>query len=253
MALKIAQRSGAKLHLLHILPSDDEHPHKILPKTTPVHSSVRGHAQDGLNIWVAKAGRHGLNATPLLVFDKGNEEIENYIKPLGIDLIVMGSHGASGIRELVMGSNTQRVVRHATVPVFVVKNKIEDSFKIEHIIYASTFATDTVHDFNQVAYFAELWKATLDILFVNFKDKVMDKAVMKKIIKELTLPYPELKYSVNDIETNDEEWAIHQFAEKINADMISLTTHDKTGFISHSVAEDLVNHEAIPVFVISGK
>lgn len=76
---------------------------------------------------------------------------------------------------------------------------------------------------------------------------------MNKIIKELTLPYPKLKYTVNDIETNDEEWAIHQFAEKINADLIAITTFDKTGFISHSVAEDLVNHETIPVFVISGK
>ncbi len=76
---------------------------------------------------------------------------------------------------------------------------------------------------------------------------------MNRIAKELTLPYPKLQYTVNDIETNDEEWGIHQFVEKINADMIAITTHDKTGFLSHSVAEDLVNHETIPVLVIGGK
>ncbi len=194
-----------------------------------------------------------LNATPLLVFDKGNERIENYIRPLDIDLVVMGSHGASGIRELVIGSNTQRVVRHATVPVLVVKNKIKEPFNIDRIIFASTFATDTISDFDQVARFAKLWNATLDILFVNFKDKVIDQTTMNRIAKELTLPYPELKYTVNDIETNDEEWGIHQFVDQTDADMVALTTHDRTGFIPHSVAEDIVNHEKIPVLVIGGK
>lgn len=252
-ALQIAKQTGARLHFLHILPAEDEHPHVSGPKATPVHTTAKGLSQDGLNKLVAQASRLGLIATPLLVFDKGSERIENYIKPLNIDLIVMGSHGSTGMRELVIGSNTQRVVRHSTAPVFVVKNKIKEPFRMDHIIYASTFATDTLRDFDQVAHFALLWKSTLDILFVNFKDKVTDQATMNRIAKELTLPYPGLNYTINNIETNDEEWAIHQFVEKIDADMIAITTHDKTGFISHSVAEDLVNHEAIPVFVIAGK
>lgn len=252
VAIQIAQRAGASIHFLHILPADDEHPHVSGPKATPAKTPAKGHSQDELNKLVAQAERLGLKATPLLIFNKGNERIEDYIKPLNIDLIVMGSHGATGIRELVMGSNTQRVVRHSSVPVLVVKNIINEPFSMDHIIYASTFAADTIHDFDQVANFTQLWKATLDILFINFKDKVIDQATMNRIAKELTLPYPDLRYTVNDIETNDEEWGIHQFVEKINADMIAITTHDKTGFLSHSVAEDLVNHEAIPVLVIGG-
>ena len=44
---------------------------------------------------------------------------------------------------------------------------------------------------------------------------------------------------------------IHQFVEMIDADLVALTRRDKTGFlVRHSVAEDLVNHEKIPVLVI---
>lgn len=253
VAIELARQAGASLHFLNILPAEDEHPHVSGPHAAPVHSTAKGRSQDELNKLVSQAGRLGLVATPLLVFDKGNERIEDYIKPLNIDLIIMGSHGATGIRELVIGSTTQRVVRHATVPVLVVKNPIGKPLKIDHIIYASTFAADTVHDFDQVADFAQFLKATIDILFINFKDKEIDQVAMNRIAKELALPYPKLQYTVNDIETNDEEWGIHQFVEKINADMIAITTHDKTGFLSHSVAEDLVNHETIPVLVIGGK
>ena len=49
-----------------------------------------------------------------------NEQIERYIKPLNIDFVVMGSHGATGIRELVIGNNTQRIVRKSSIPVLVI-------------------------------------------------------------------------------------------------------------------------------------
>ena len=37
----------------------------------------------------------------------------------------MGSHGASGINEIIIGSNTEKVVRQSETPVLVIKNKIE--------------------------------------------------------------------------------------------------------------------------------
>ena len=41
---------------------------------------------------------------------------------LGVDLIVMGSHGRHGLEKLVLGSVTQRVLSHAHLPVFVVRD-----------------------------------------------------------------------------------------------------------------------------------
>jgi hypothetical protein len=49
------------------------------------------------------------------------EEILNTAKEWQADLIVMGTHGRTGLLHLVMGSVAEHIVRHATVPVLVVR------------------------------------------------------------------------------------------------------------------------------------
>jgi nucleotide-binding universal stress UspA family protein len=251
-AMSIAAKFSANIHFLHIMPDPDGTVHVPHLRKGLTQHPHKGYAQSELALLVEKARQLGLTATPVLVFDKGNERIENYIKPLEIDLIVMGSHGATGIRELVLGSNTQRVVRKSLVPVLVIKNWINDPFKVENILFASTFIEDTTNAFEFVAQLARIWKATLHILFINFIDKVADQSTIDQLMRDLTQPYPDISFTNNSVIANDEEFGIHQVAEKIGADMIALTTHDKTGFfLSHSVVEDLVNHEEISILAIN--
>lgn len=40
----------------------------------------------------------------------------------GCDLIVMGSHGRSGVKALILGSDTQKVLTHSRIPVLVIKS-----------------------------------------------------------------------------------------------------------------------------------
>ena len=49
------------------------------------------------------------------------EEIKRFAQEEGIDLIVMASHGRTGLRHMVMGSVAERVVRLCSVPVLTVK------------------------------------------------------------------------------------------------------------------------------------
>lgn len=250
-ATQLAVKLKAGIHFLHIMPVAGELSHVPHATQAASHDLGRGHAQNELNLLVSKATKRGLNACPLLVFDKGNERIENYIDPLGIDLVVMGSHGATGIRELVIGSNTQRLVRSSTVPVLVIKRPITDQFKIENIVFASTFNEDMITPFNAVANLSRSLKATVHILFINFIDKLVTQNILDGIVKKLTQSHPDIKFTNNTAEANDEEFGIHQFVEMIQADVVAITTQDKTGFlIRHSVAEDLVNHENVPVLVI---
>jgi nucleotide-binding universal stress UspA family protein len=48
--------------------------------------------------------------------------IKEIVSSKAIDMIVMGSNGSSGLEEIVIGSNTEKVVRYSDVPVLVVKN-----------------------------------------------------------------------------------------------------------------------------------
>lgn len=67
-------------------------------------------------------GAKGLKTETVLRVGKPYEEIVDAAKELGADLIVIGSHGYSGVgRLLLLGSNAERVVRYAPCAVLVVK------------------------------------------------------------------------------------------------------------------------------------
>jgi nucleotide-binding universal stress UspA family protein len=249
-ALALASKLNAEIHFLHIMedPSVAHVPHS---KDISIKDMQEVHARAELSLLVTLASKAGLTATPVLVFDKGNEKIENYIRPLKIDLIVMGSHGAKGIRELVIGSNAQRLIRHSPVPVLVVKKLTDDSFKMESIVFASTFKEDVTQPLAQVVNLARLFKARVHMLFLNFIDKVSDQQAIDSIVLDFSELYPDVDFTSSTAESNDEEWGIHGFIEMIDADMVAITTAAKSGFlVRHSLAEDLVNHEKIPVLVL---
>jgi nucleotide-binding universal stress UspA family protein len=60
------------------------------------------------------------NAKGAVVSGDASEEIVNYVKTNGIDLVIMGTHGRKGLNEAIFGSVSDRVVKSAPVPVMVV-------------------------------------------------------------------------------------------------------------------------------------
>ena len=89
--------------------------------------SVRLMAQ--LSLIAAELRSKGLSAEPLLRSGNPYEEIVNAAKELGVGLIVIGSHGYTGLGRLLLGSTADRVVQYAPCPVFVVKDKATVSKK----------------------------------------------------------------------------------------------------------------------------
>jgi hypothetical protein len=72
-------------------------------------------------------------------------------------------------------------------------------------------------------------------------------------MNQLTKRFPSVKLTQNFITTNDPEWGIKYAAKDIKPDLIGVTTNLTVGafIFNHSLAENLVNHEEIPVFVIN--
>ena len=67
---------------------------------------------------------NGLQAEPILRHGNPYEEIVNAAKELGVDLIVIGSHGYTGLGRLLVGSTADRVLQCAPCPVLVVKDQL---------------------------------------------------------------------------------------------------------------------------------
>jgi nucleotide-binding universal stress UspA family protein len=62
----------------------------------------------------------GINAVPVIVNGNAAEEIMKYTSGNNVDMILMSTHGRSGISRFFMGSVATRVINHSTVPVLVV-------------------------------------------------------------------------------------------------------------------------------------
>ncbi|MFT6865781.1 MAG: hypothetical protein ACJA08_000606 [Cyclobacteriaceae bacterium] len=84
-----------------------------------------------------------------MCYGQSKEEIFRFINKQDIDLVVMGSHGARGIKELFVSSNAQQVARYSDAPVLILKKKI-DTIISSHVIYISEFNQDVLTAFEKV-------------------------------------------------------------------------------------------------------
>lgn len=119
---------GARLLLLHVidLPSAIKPDTVIVPDETgaPVNvkdyavSSAEAHLQD----IVARLAKDGVTATPYIRIGNPVDEINRFVDEEKVSLVVMGTHGRTGLQHLLVGSVAERVVRTASCPVLTVRH-----------------------------------------------------------------------------------------------------------------------------------
>lgn len=121
-ARALAQAFGARVTLLHVAPPD---PAFVGYAAGP--DSVRDQVAHDLReehrvlgVWHQQLSAVGIEGAALLVQGFPVEKILQEVERLGADLIVMGSHGRSALRHLLVGSVTDGVLREAKCPVLVV-------------------------------------------------------------------------------------------------------------------------------------
>ncbi|MBL7859008.1 MAG: universal stress protein [Cyclobacteriaceae bacterium] len=255
VALAIAKNLKAEIYFFHFYEEVFElsHvPNVKNPELSPAQQTALAHIHAEMDKLVTRARHAGLNATPIVIRNRSEEKIEEYITARQIDLVIMGTHGVRGFREFVVGSNAQYVLRHSPIPVLVVK-QISDQVEFNDILFASRFDEDVRTPLSFILALAEVFKSTIHLLFVSSILLPTGEENAMARIRDLIRQFPETNFSINYSETNDEELAIDQIAREVGADLIALTTHDHQGLLkifSRSVAEHLANHESLPVLVI---
>lgn len=256
LAIQLAKKSNAEIHFLHIIrtPVDWKNLRKEKEKNFPETLHEIGHARGELTKLELKGKKAGIVTKTFLVFDKDTDEIITHLKQHHHDFIVMGSHGVKGFKELI-GSNTQKVVRYSPVPVLVIKSKSKTT-AIKHIVFASNFEKEVHQSFLKIMAFADLVKAQIHLLYVNMPFQFKETDEIEIAMQNFHKKCPRGTCSINIYNALNEERGIQKFAEKINADVIALTTHGKTGFIkmiAPSITESLVNHSNIPILSVNIK
>ena len=121
-ALEVAKNDGAELVLVHVLESvaalSDE---AYLARRLEVRETSEAVARKGFDLLLARAKEAGVPATDVLVDGWPPDQISEVARERGAGLIVMGTHGRTGMRKLLIGSVAERVIALAPCPVLTVR------------------------------------------------------------------------------------------------------------------------------------
>ncbi|MFT4698113.1 MAG: nucleotide-binding universal stress UspA family protein [Flavobacteriaceae bacterium] len=192
---------------------------------------------------------NGINVYEAIGHNEIYKDINETVSTKDIDIIVMGSHGSSGFKEMFIGSNTEKVVRTSDIPVLVIKNEHEQ-FDINDFVFASDFSEECRDSIKRAGQFANKTGAAMHLLNVNtpsgFKTTSEAKEKMEKFVSSMNLE----NYTLNIYNDTSVEKGILNFAKDTNAQLIGMSTHGRKGlahFFNGSISEDLVNHANMPV------
>ena len=166
-----------------------------------------------------------------------------------IDLVVMGSNGVNGLREMLIGSNTEKVVRTSETPVLVIK-KEHKTFKVNNFVFASDFHEESKGAYKRAVKFAKLLNAKLHLLMVNTPNRFITTDHANERMQYFTNSFDFSKNSINIYNDLTIEKGVMNFSQSIKADLIGMSTHGRQGishFFNGSISEDLVNHAKRPV------
>ncbi len=191
----------------------------------------------------------GIKVHETVEFHQAFEGIMEVSEKYNCDIIIMGSHGASGFKEMFIGSNTEKVVRNSNIPVLVIKNEHE-VFKVEKFVFATDCNIDNKHTLSQAIRFAEKINAKFHLVYINTANNFKTSEDTSKCLRDFVNGTDLKNYTFNVYNDVTVESGILNYANSIDAGLIGIGTHGRKGlahFFNGSISEDLVNHAQRPV------
>ena len=251
-AATIAKKENAEVIALHMLELSDTVLTKADSEKDMETIFYLKLAEKKFNEFLEKPYLKDVNVTPIVKHFKVFSEISAVADEHDVDLIIMGSHGTSGLSELFVGSNTEKVVRYSNVPVLVVKNDVEAS-TFDNVVYATDFSEASIPAFKKAISILSAG-VVLHLLHVNvpgdsFKSSDEIEAKVVSFLEKADGNLDRLP-SVHYISDYTVERGILNHAAKHNLDLIAVSTHGRTGishFFEGSISEDVANHSSLPV------
>jgi nucleotide-binding universal stress UspA family protein len=245
-ALDIAAQSNGSVHLLNVMELPVLHDTVIMPVLSfeeDFFNELRGKTEKEMEKLIKKYKAQNIDVITEIKMGPIFETIIEYIKENNIDQVIMGSHGATGIREILIGSNAEKIVRRSPVPVIVIKELYRGPIK--SIVFPNTLDIDHQEDLvSKVKALQHFFKAQLHIVWINTPMNFTSDRITLERLKSFAKRYMLKDYTINIFNHPEFEDGVTEFANMMQADMIAMGTHGRKGlshFFLGSMAENIVN------------
>lgn len=251
VAAQLAKRHNSEIYLLHMLEIPFQEVDAINSHTGALPEAMffMKLAHQRFENVMASDYLEGITVHETIKADSNFGNVIETCKEHNVDMIIMGSHGASGFKEMFVGSNAEKVVRTSDIPVLVIKNE-HANFNVDNFVFASDFKKDNKETYKQAVDLAQAFDAKVHLLMVNTPNNFSNTSDAKKRIQDFIKDYPFANYTMNIYNDESVEKGILNFSREIDADLIGISTHGRQGiahFFNGSISEDLVNHAKRPV------
>lgn len=264
-ALDIAVHHDATVHLLYVADTN-----------RPSHTSAEAGLDDVLedegdqivDEAAERVRQRGLDVVPAVQQGNPAPTIVEYADESGIDLVVMPTHGRTGVTRLVLGSITERVVRASEVPVLAIRPEATVRFPFDRVL-VPTDGSDVADSALQTGIeVARAYDASLHLLNVvdtgslgpdigSYIDVDRLEARSRTILDDAvdTATAAGVRDVEHAVEYGTPDGQIERYVEDHDIDLVVMGTHGLTGldrYLLGSTTEKVLRTAPIPVLTVHG-
>ena len=242
-AVKMARTLKAEVHLLHMIPDQDE----------------KEEAERRLQYEVARAKAIDVNIPIVSMVREGRvyAGIGDAAEEIGAELIIMGTHGMRGM-QFITGSRALRVITSSKVPFIVVQERGLKADGYHDIVVPMDLQRETRQKLGLVAGMATYFKSKVHVIVPKESDEFLHHqlqdniAFAKKFFGERGIP---MEATVADTGSGGFVKAVLNYSKKMDADLITvmnMTGSNIFGTMGVPYEEEIITNEAmIPVMLLN--
>lgn len=251
----IARFSNAELLLIHVIDEDFFKTLDHIFKDQGYEDPVRDQIQlklDRLAVEVSQEANIIANTT----IRKGKiyEEIVRVANEIDATFIVMGTHGAIGLKKKFLGSNAARVIKEAECPVITIKGT-EHHRGCKKIVLPLDLTKETKEKTGKAIELARFFGSEIFVITVIDTD---DEFILNKLTRQMDQVKSLIESNTISVHTefitgSDIPTEITNYAVNINADLIIIMTQQEiywTEMFIGFAAQEIINNSDIPVLAI---
>ncbi|MDA7502325.1 universal stress protein [Chitinophagales bacterium] len=252
-ALLLAKESPSELFLLHFCAAGctdgivvDQSNYEVV---NPVVKEIQSHFD-------AIEERFDFEEIPIhrvIVTGDIQKSIDSTATAKRADLIIMGTHGVSGVKEWAIGSTTQKMIRQTGTPIIAVK-ECPSTLNLKELVFISDFNLEHKPSFKKFTQFAEQFNSKITLLSIDTPAYFSEVPfITKRAMEEFSELYKgETKMEFADGWTV--EIGLEHYLEDNDVGLACISTHGHKGLrglFFTSIAEGIVNHMDYPVMVVN--
>jgi nucleotide-binding universal stress UspA family protein len=257
-AIEFVKHQNAKLILLHAYHIDFANSYVPVNLIEQDVQKAEKESNKKLNAIAAKIHHtHKIPCEYISRQDMAVDAITELAKEKNIDLIIMGTKGASGLPGILFGSNTARVIEKAPCPVIAVPEGA--TFKtIKRITYASDYNHSDIEAIEKVVAIAKSYKAQLNVLHITEERQLTEeeKENMQKFMENVQAKVAYNNLSFQIFHSENIEQKLEEYLEEESTDLLVMSTHQRNlldKIFGKSVTKNLAFHTTVPLMAFHYK